>query len=189
MCRGINFFWMCHQAVDLAVEWGRSLCLTMLHKTWHRTIPQFLSPVIVFLQNFTHFHSVACYTFFVYPYFGKYLRGGWYTFDLHLISLNQCNAIRKMRFGIWDSIVCSLSVIFQSIPMAETLTAKITSVRLFSCVNSQMPFQMLRGRTHFLAQTVTKQCLEMCASMFLQSVLQFEDFLTSSTGKWSQSTV
>ena len=85
--------------------------------------------------------------------------------------------------------MCSLSVIFQSIPMAETLTAKITSVRLFSCVNSQMPFQMLRGRTHFLAQTVTKQCLEMCASMFLQSVLQFEDFLTSSTGKWSQSTV
>ena len=50
-------------------------------------------------------------------------------------------------------------------------------------------FSNALSKTHFLAQTVTKQCLEMCASMFLQSVLQFEDFLTYSTGKWSQSTV
>ena len=62
-------------------------------------------PSIPFTRNCL---SLEFYTFtfrsmlhlFCLPHFGKFLRGDWYTFDLHWISLNQCNAIRKMRFGI-----------------------------------------------------------------------------------------
>ena len=62
-------------------------------------------PSIPFSRNCL---SLEFYTFsfrsmlhlFCLPVFWKISQGGWFSFDLHWISLNQCNAIRKMRFAI-----------------------------------------------------------------------------------------